>query len=328
MVRKMILSGLAIVVMMVVALAIGAFTGGAEPEAEAAEPTEVEEEQDLFLTISDEDLAARIETARAEESARLTRQTADIAAQEPVGDAEQRRPVQKVRRWVWESPAETRAAIWNIPEADSETGAVTGLLRICISEADGHERDCIAIWQVLNNIRSSKCDRGRIRRITECDSDGETLISVMRRAQRVAMGVIPAPSRRSQWISELTTSCDRPETYGYDERHWEQQYRRTCEDTVALARRLVSGEYVAPVIRGVRPITWGGRCEDAGGACDDPLACARGLARIPNTDTANAFWCRPGSRGCSAGIDPVCRQLGFRDREQAAIDRTSSEPSG
>jgi len=324
MVRKAILSGLGIVAMVVAALTIGAMTGGAEPAAEAAEHEE-EGNDGLFAPISDEDLAARIEVARAEESARLS----GLAAQDTDSvDEPTRRPARKVRRWVWESPAETRAAIWNIPEEHSVASAVTGLLRICISEADGQERDCIAIWQVLNNIRSSKCDRGRIRRITECDAEGETLLSVMRRAQRVAMGVSPARSRRSQWISELTTSCDRPASYGRDQEHWERQYRSTCESTVSLAQRLVGGEHVAPVIRGVRPITWGGRCEHDNGACDDPLACARGLARVPNTDTANAFWCRIGSRGCSSEIDPVCRQLGFGRREQAAVEHATDQPSG
>lgn len=231
-----------------------------------------------------------------------------------------RKQTRNVRRWTWESPSETRARIWNIPSTDDAASTATGLLRICMSEADGSEADCIGIWQVLNNIRSSGCDRQRIRRITECDENGETLLSVMRRAQKYALGVMPARSRRTQWISELELGCEQPGSFPGSERDWRHQYGRSCPSTAALAKSLVAGEEFEPVFRGAQPITWGGRCETRTGACDDPLACQRGLARIQNEATHNAFWCRPGSRGCSSTIDPIC--LGLGHGRQSTEDET------
>ena len=216
--------------------------------------------------------------------------------------------VRKVRRWVWESPAETRSKLWNVPQTEDTVTTATGLLRICMTEADGHEDDCIAIWQVLNNIRSRSCDRQRVRRITECDEDGETLLSVMRRAQRFALGVVPPRSRRTRWIASLELTCEQPESYPGDARGWVRQYGRSCGNTSTLVQRLVVGQNVQPVIRGARAIAWGGRCESRGGACDDPIACSRGLIRIRGLSTLNAFWRRPRTPD---EIEPVCRELGF-----------------
>jgi hypothetical protein len=77
-------------------------------------------------------------------------------------------------------------------------------------------------------------------------------------------------------------------------------------DTIELAKRLISGEE-RQSITSASIITWGGRCEDPQGACDDTMACLRGLARA-DTETRNAFWCRPGSSGCAADLDPICKQ--------------------
>jgi hypothetical protein len=325
MARKIALSGLAIVAMVVAVLVLGAMAGRTEPLAEAAQSTD----EALFSEMPSVDLAARIEAAQREEQTRLMERVGPSGQRVAVTESErrQRHEVRQVRRWVWESPAETRSKLWNVPETEDTLTVATGLLRICMTEADGHENDCIAIWQVLNNIRSSKCDRDRIRRITECDEDGETLLSVMRRAQKFALGVVPPRSQRTRWIAELELTCEQPESYPGSNSQWASQYVRRCGETSDLVQRLVAGQHVDPVIRGARAIAWGGRCESGTGACDDPLACARGLARIPNTNTANAFWCRPGSSGCASVIDPICHELGFRNRQQVSTSDTDVVPS-
>jgi hypothetical protein len=218
----------------------------------------------------------------------------------------QKRPPRKVRRWVWESPAETRSKLWNVPHEEDIVATQTGLFRICMTEADGNEADCIGIWQVLNNIRSSSCERGRIRRITECDEDGETMLSVMRRAQKFALSVVPPRSARTRLSTHLELSCEQPASFPGSDRQWQSQYSRGCTETVALVKALTGGERRRSVSG--RPIAWGGRCESRGGACDDPLACSRGLIRIKGADTLNAFWRRPRTPD---EIEPICRELGF-----------------
>jgi hypothetical protein len=280
----------------------GEKTAAAE-QSELDEPLESAHTPVDFDPPTKEDLEQRAEQIRQEEGVRRVSEEEQAAAEAEV--AQKRR---KVRRWVWESPADTRARVWNLPEEESDEAAATGLLRICLSEADGSYNDCVAIWQVLRNIRSRSCDRRRVRRITECDDDGETMLSVMRRAQRHAMGVSKARSSRTRWIREVTLGCEQPPSWPHSARMWQRQYGRSCSETAALARRLISGDNVAYVIRGVRPITWGGRCESGRGACDDPLACARGLIRIQGVDTLNAFWRRPRTPG---EVDPICAGLGY-----------------
>lgn len=229
-----------------------------------------------------------------------------------------KRPARNVRRWNWEAPAETRSRLWNVPVDETEETVITGLLRICTAEQEASEEDCRGIWQVINNIRIRSCDRQMIRRITECDEAGETLLSVMRRAQRFALGVVPPRSRRSRWISEMTTECNQPESYPESLAIWDRRHRRHCERTVTLARGLVSGEDTDR-ITGARVIAWGGRCEDPRGACDDPIACSRGLVRVRGLETHNAFWRR--SRGPD-DIEPICAEMlgerqAFREIEQS-----------
>jgi hypothetical protein len=236
----------------------------------------------------------------------------------------QPKQARRVRRWQWESPVETRAKLWSIPEEESEEATVTGLLRICTSEQEGSEEDCIGIWQVLRNIRIRSCDRARFRRITECDEDGETMLSVMRRAQKFAMGAVKARNRRQRWISHMTPTCEPPPNYPNSEAIWDRRHKRHCEHTVKLARRLMKGQTKGS-ITGARIIAWGGRCEDPRGACDDPLACARGLARVPGLETHNAFWCRPGRHGCASDIDPICIEMGYRSLRRTP-DHEATQP--
>jgi len=252
--------------------------------------------------------------ARMDEEAQERLQAAEPELLRAEQEAAARQKMRRVKRWIWGSPVESRSKLWNVPHTEDTAATATGLLRICMTEADGAERDCIAIWQVLRNIRSTKCSRQRIRRITECDDNGETMLSAMRRAQKFALGVAPPRSRRTRWITELELSCEQPPSYPGTEREWARQYSRACAPTAKLVQQLVSGQSDRRVIKGVSPIAWGGRCEDDGGACDDPIACRRGLGRIPGTDTANAFWCRTGSPGCRTTIEPICLELGFAKR--------------
>lgn len=228
----------------------------------------------------------------------------------------------KIRRFQWESPAETRGKLWNIPEEESEEATLEAFLRVCIAEADGNPQDCVGIWQVVKNNRRRTCDRGNIRRITECiEGEGETFLSALRRHQRHVLGYIKARNKRAVWISKMTLDCENPPDEFFaglpeDARlnQWDSRYQKRCSHVVELGRYLIKGELPPPrpgqtlAWLPYRPITWGGRCESGKASCDDQIACARGLNRIPGTDTFNAFWCRPGQRGCPEGIDPVCQE--------------------
>jgi len=252
------------------------------------------------------------------------RQLADQKRQEEIKKMIENSPppskrVRKVRRYQWESPAKTRSRLWNIPEEEQQDATVEGLLRICTSEQEGSEDDCVGIWQVLTNIRSRSCNREWIRKITECDENGETMLSTMRRASRYVLGVVKPRSRRQQWIANMDLTCDMPDRYPHGEKNWEKRHRHHCEATAKLARGLIDGS-IKKSITGVRVITWGGRCEVKTGACDDPIACERGLARVPGLETKNAFWCLPGkSFGCSDDIDPICLKLGFPSLRKKAV---------
>lgn len=225
------------------------------------------------------------------------------------------RPQRKIRRFQWESPAETRGKLWNVPEEESEKATLTALLRVCIAEADGHPQDCVGIWQVVKNNRRRTCNRGMIRRITECvEGEGETFLSALRRHQRHVLGIIKARNKRAVWISKLTTECEPPEGFPGTLDQWDARYQQRCSQVVADGRYLIKGE-LPPSRPGHhvkwlpgRPVTWGGRCETGKAACDDRIACARGLIRIQDSDTLNAFWRRPQHPG---EVEPICRQMGY-----------------
>lgn len=219
----------------------------------------------------------------------------------------------KVRRYRWESPAEARSRLWNVPKEESDEATATALLRVCISEADGKISDCLGIWQVVKTIRSRKCARDWIRRITECDENGETHLSVLRRASKYVLGVVPPRSRRQRWISNLELDCEMPKYWPHSKSSWNKRYKRKrCPRVAKLAKELAAGKtnFDWPINTSARPVTWGGRCESGNGACDDDIACERGLARL-YSDTLNAFWCIPGSPRCSDEIDPLCIERGF-----------------
>ncbi len=190
----------------------------------------------------------------------------------------------------------------------AETQVVNGLLRICVSESGFFSpQDCVGIWQVIKNTRSRSCS-AHIRKITGCNADGETYLSVMRRHSPISMGQRPAPTARKRYIQRLTVNCEEPPGFesATGNANWER-YREACLELAQLARALVTGtahrRFPVPSV-----IAWGGRCEVQGGACDDAIACSRGLARVDSA-TRNAFWCTPGARGCEAVRDPLCAQF-------------------
>ena len=297
----------------------------------------------------------REELEREERWKRYDAEAAQRRAQleEEAKNRPKKRRARRVRRWAWMSPPEKIAKTWNVPRDETVDATVTGLLRICTSEQEGSEEDCLGIYQVLTNIRSRSCNRDYFHLITECDDDGETLLSAMRRASRYVVGAVPARYARQRWISEMTTECEMPRSYPVTvKRHcsrnlkqcaqgfWEKRHRHHCEATVKLARGLVGGTETRRITN-ARVIAWGGRCEEPRGACDDPVACARGLARVPHIERmkarseggkrpANAFWCRPGSQSCRTKIDPLCEQMGFvkQSEEVASNDDEGINPQG
>lgn len=272
---------------------------------------EFEEEQKAF----DE----RAEALKKEHDARRKALQEALASQ-----PKRKRVVRKIRRFQWESPAETRGRLWNVPEEESDEAVLTAFLRVCFAESSGRQQDCIGIWQVVKNNRWRTCDRAMIRRITECEEgEGETFLSALRRHQRHALGFIKARNKRATWIRNMTIDCENPpEGFpGKNEQEkmdrWDASYQNICSNIVSDGRYLLKGELPPPRpgntakwLKGW-PITWGGRCESGKASCDDKMACSRGLARIPDTNTLNAFWCRPSAPGCSDDIDEICLKLGF-----------------
>jgi len=317
--RKVVVAGAALAAMAVGASVAFSLSSCdfAEAEERIGDPIETPAPQyddpDRYWDERDRARAERWERLEAEAEARVQTMEEEAAKAPPP----KRR---RVRRFQWESPADARGRIWNVPDEESDEALLTALLRVCIAEADGRPQDCVGIWQTVSNIRRRTCDRDtpHLQRITECDEDGETMLSALRRSQRHALGMIKAHNRRAAWVRNLTTDCTRPEGYPHSEDRWNSHYgTKVCPQTVADARRLIAGELPesrpGARVRWLpgRPITWGGRCESGKASCDDRIACARGLARIQNAGTLNAFWCRPGRRGCPDDIDPVCIEMGF-----------------
>ena len=250
---------------------------------------------------------------------------------------------------------EAREAGWNLeahPESIEELRQATaeGLHRISASEVEfANEEDLYGIWEVIRNVRLEDCNNRRFGpdvrvRITQCQTDSgaivvvgpidtiqgasETHLSAMRRLSRFVMGVSRPPARtriRLRWTRYVTRACDMPSGYprtGHSLRREQQrwnQLRPNCLRHAELATQLAYEELERDVTGRVNAIAWGGRCGRSGFACDDPGACRRGLAVIPNTDTSNRFWCRTGSSWCSPWIehdgrlfsDELCARIGI-----------------
>jgi len=301
------LRGVMVTGAVLIAIAAGAsvvpFLSLEETEAEAASPQTLSSPEAPGVSVSE---------SMAKRNAELDRMFAELERNKEVvwTPPAPKRKTRRVERYTWEAPADTRARLWNVPEKEADEAITTGLFRICMSEQAGSEDDCIGIWQVLSNIRSRSCNRRFFRKITECDDGGETMLSVMKRASRFVLGVVPARNKRQMWLRELELSCERPESFRLPGNMWDRHLLKRCQRTANIAKRLTDGEPL--IITTARVITWGGRCEDDGGACDDRHACERGLARVKGLDTHNAFWCQPGSPGCATSSDPICEKLGYR----------------
>lgn len=320
------LRGVMAISAILIAVAVGA-TVGPFMVAEAVEDPEDPANQNLEkrqepATNSDNDFlrqwesesdmlwAKMVENAR-QKAKQSNQNTKDLSSQMESSSPQAPKQVRKVRRYEWESPSETRSKLWNVPTEESEIAEMIGLLRICTSEQEGSRDDCVGIWQVLNTIRSRSCNRHKIRRITECNEDDqETMLSVMRRVNRYVLGVVEPKRRRQRWISRMDLSCERPENFPHSDKIWNKRHLHHCKNTVKLVQQLVQGEQVKRITN-AQVIAWGGRCEVPRGACDDRIACARGLARVPGLDTHNAFWCRPSTKNCPKDIDPICIKMGY-----------------
>lgn len=306
-------------------LATGAIAVGCnEPQAahftQKSEPNVMVRQQRLELDMSEE-----LQTDRAPGLSEGIRHASVSEPISAVKEPPKQQRVRRLRRFPWESPVATRSKLWNVPRTHSDDATLTAFLRVCMAEASGHAPDCIGIWQVIRNNRRRTCSRSGPGgdRITECEEGGgETYLSALRRHQRHVLGYLPIHNKRALWIGKMTLDCDDPPSnYPHSLNHWDGWYQKRCQDTVALGRHLLAGR-LPPSVPGHRmrwlpgrPITWGGRCETGTAACDDRLACARGLIRIPDTGTHNAFWRRPEKPG---ETDPVCTALGYGAQQQAA----------
>jgi len=347
------LVALGFIVALVVLFEVEAFSDStprqAQPVPQATETPEVEAEEG-------ESVAEILERRRREDRDQekrlreemLARAKARWAASQE--EAEKRPPVKrrKVRRFVWNSAPESLGESLNVPEEEGEQAVLSAFLRICIAEADGSPQDCVGIWQVMKNIRRRGCERAAVRKITECDERGETILSVMRRAQPHILKAKGYELRnaRAGWIRNLETDCEMPEGYmAYLRRgnktvteetalnRWDGQYgSNRCPYAVQLGKALIAGDPLVKVSRPGhrlewlpgRPITWGGRCETKKASCDDRIACARGLARI-ESPTHNAFWRRPRT---PEEVDPVCKRMGYGHLvESVTAAETEEEPS-
>jgi len=236
-----------------------------------------------------------------------------------------RRKRARDRMWLLKSPAAIREALWAIPREGGDDAVAGALLRICVSEGGWRTneslRDCVWIWQTVLNVRSRDCENHVQQAYMDCEDNEETKLSAMRRLSGRVLDETKVRTPRQKFISKLDLSCERPLFFPRGD-SWERNLKAPCERMASEVRAIIRLKANRRLTGGASPIAWGGRCEDSRGACDDELACKRGLARIPSK-TANAFWCRPGSVGCRSTPDPVCGQ--FRKAPPAEPTVASSE---
>jgi hypothetical protein len=208
--------------------------------------------------------------------------------------------------------AETHSQAAILAEPGAKVEALM-LARICVNEADWSEADCRAIWSVVLNVRSRRCDPTRARPgevpVTECEAeDGsrfaparspaagaqETLLSAMRRLSRSTTGHSGPRSARQRWTATLQDSSAPPPGW----RECGQLPPETgCDGTWrahagawgrvrSLARSLVASGRHSPQCGAEgqrRVIAWGGEM-------DRWLAERRGLVEVDCGDTANRFY--------------------------------------
>jgi hypothetical protein len=157
-------------------------------------------------------------------------------------------------------------------------------------EGNHAERDAPTIYAVLRHNR-------RV---------GETLLGAIRRhAHYVTEERVPtARMDRMRWISELQDNDERPEHFPETDSNglplqWDRDYVPRWRLVRQYADELLHGEHLG-VCADAPVASWGGRCEDVQGACDDDSG--RGYVRYncdtPEGPTANGFWCDPHVDGC------------------------------
>lgn len=209
-------------------------------------------------------------------------------------------------------PEEHNLSNRELGDQELEDITVLVLARLCVSEAnwihdprfDGSndeqnhaERDCPAIYQVLRRTRRN----------------GQTLLGIIRDHAHYVTEERTPRGARMRWIVNLQLDGDRPAHFPATDRNgnelnWDRDYRPRWEAMLEFVRGLLRGENLG-VCAGAPIITWGGRCDDPEGACDDHLAERRGLVPYEACgDTANRFWCRPGTVGCAPAAEPVTEE--------------------
>ncbi len=170
--------------------------------------------------------------------------------------------------------------------------------------------DCPAIYRVLRTTRRT----------------GETLLGAMRRHSPRVSEVRETHRARTRWVIALGPDARRPRGFPSD-LNWRRDYAERWTALLALADRLLRGIEPEGCSR-ARLLTWGGRCEDAHGACDDHVAIARGLRRADCGPTSNAFWCAEGDCPESAPVSDTRSAAepsrdGNEPRQVVAIDASS-----
>lgn len=203
--------------------------------------------------------------------------------------------------------------------ADEPAPDATALMlaRICVNEEGWDSPDgCRAIWEVVRNVRSRRCDPTRTRPgevpITECSRAGlafdpagrehpgaeETVLSAMRRLSRGTTGHTAPRNARQAWTATLQDSSEPP--LGWREcgvllvesgcdgswRRYAGPWWRIRMLTRALVAQRGRGPWRGT---GARPrvIAWGGEM-------DHWLAVRRGLVEVDCGKTENRFYAVPG----------------------------------
>jgi len=190
------------------------------------------------------------------------------------------------------------------------------LARICVNEEGWDSPDgCRAIWAVVQNVRSRRCDptqaRPREVPVTECSLGGrvfavrgravpgaqETHLSAMRRLSRGTTGHTAPRNARQRWTSTLQDSTEPPlgwrECAGLPAESgchgtW-RRYAGAWGRVLSIARSLVARSAPGPLCGSearLRPIAWGGEM-------DHWLAERRGLVEVDCGTTSNSFYAYP-----------------------------------
>lgn len=122
--------------------------------------------------------------------------------------------------------------------------------------------------------------------------ENETLINVMRNHSRIVSEVWVPTKKRQRWLVQLNIAGDYPSEYDGTEDTWNNQDAAKWRRMIGWARSLVGGsDTVNPCP--IRIITWGGRCDVPGNACDDAGGRARGLIPVEVCGTVNRMWTSP-----------------------------------